>query len=130
MGQQVILLVVLSVLIVGISVVVGITMFNAQNVQSNRDLVSSDMVNLAADCFQYKSRPSTMIGGNGSYAGYTISSTGGWGPSNPNAVYTISVATDSLLVLTGTSNVVPNATIVMSFDGNGNATSPPVYTGY
>jgi hypothetical protein len=130
MGQQVLLLIILSVIIVGISVVVGINMFNAQSAQSNKDLVSTDLINLAADCYQYKSRPSTMIGGNGSYAGYTIASTGGWGPDNPNAVYTITVATDSALVLTAASKDVANATIVMSFDGSGNATSPPVYTGY
>nr|MBC8383659.1 hypothetical protein [Candidatus Cloacimonadota bacterium] len=48
MGTQQILLIVLSVIIVGIAVAVGITMFNAQSVNSNRNACIADMNNFAA----------------------------------------------------------------------------------
>ena len=46
MGQQQLLLIVLGVIIVGIAVVVGINLFNANATNANRDAVVSDLNNL------------------------------------------------------------------------------------
>jgi len=43
MGQQQLLLIVLGVIIVGIAVVVGINLFNANATNANRDGVISDL---------------------------------------------------------------------------------------
>lgn len=65
MGTQQILLIVLSVIIVGIAVAVGITMFNAQAVNSNRSACISDMNNFASQAQAYYKTP-VSHGGCGS----------------------------------------------------------------
>ncbi|MFA5571072.1 MAG: hypothetical protein WC990_06525 [Sphaerochaetaceae bacterium] len=76
MGQQQILLIVLSVILVGIAIAVGITMFKAQAEQSNIDAIAADLNNLGAMAYQYSIRPVSMGGGFGdsgkSYVGFTI----------------------------------------------------------
>src|SRR5881409_2260577 len=72
MGQQQLLLIILGVIIVGIAIAVGISMFSAASVQSNKDALVNDLNNLAANAYQYKIRPTTMGGGQGSYANYAI----------------------------------------------------------
>jgi hypothetical protein len=87
MGQQQLLLIILGVIIVGIAIAVGLSMFTAQSVGANKDAIISDLTNLAANAYQYRIRPSAMGGGGGStYAGYSIPSTLA---SNENATYSI-----------------------------------------
>ena len=63
MGQQQLLLLVLAVIIVGIAIVVGITMFNAQAASANLDAVTNDLMNLGSRAQQYYIRPVSMAGG-------------------------------------------------------------------
>jgi hypothetical protein len=72
MGQQQLLLIILGVIIVGIAIAVGISMFSSGSIQSNRDGLINDMNNLAANAYQYRIRPTTMGGGGGTYTGYII----------------------------------------------------------
>lgn len=67
MGTQQILLIVLSVIIVGIAVAVGITMFNAQATNSNRQAIVGDMNNFASTALQFYKTPLTHGGGEGSF---------------------------------------------------------------
>jgi len=67
MGQQQLLLIILGVIIVGIAVAVGITMFTAGARDANRDQVVNDLVNLAARAQQFYRRPSAMGGGQQSF---------------------------------------------------------------
>ena len=53
MGQQQLLLIVLGVIIVGIAIAVGISMFKSNAQSSNRDQVINDLNNLAAKAQQY-----------------------------------------------------------------------------
>ena len=69
MGQQQLLLIILGVIIVGIAIAVGISMFSSGSVQANRDGIVNDLNNLAANAYQFKIRPTTMGGGGGSYTG-------------------------------------------------------------
>jgi hypothetical protein len=71
MGQQQLLLIILGVIIVGIAIAVGISMFSSGSVQANRDGIVNDLNNLAANAYQFKIRPTTMGGGGGSYTGGT-----------------------------------------------------------
>jgi Tfp pilus assembly protein PilE len=89
MGQQQLLLIVLGVIIVGIAIVVGINLFNANSISSNRDAVISDLNNLAALAHEYYSKPTAMAGGGSSFANYTIPSTLA---SDANGAYTIATA--------------------------------------
>ena len=65
MGQQQLLLIILGVIIVGIAIAVGISMFSSSSVQSNKDAIINDLNNLAANAFQFRIRPITMGGGSG-----------------------------------------------------------------
>jgi Tfp pilus assembly protein PilE len=96
MGQQQLLLIVLSVIIVGIAVVVGINMFNDQAASSNLDAVTADLVNLASRAQQHFRRPTAMGGGGGSFALLTNNAAGlaylTTQPTNDNGTYSISTA--------------------------------------
>jgi len=70
MGQQQLLLIVLGVIIVGIAIAVGITMFRSNSITSNRDQVISDLNNLAAQAQQYYRKPTSMGGGSQSFVGF------------------------------------------------------------
>ncbi|MCW8811645.1 MAG: hypothetical protein OQJ93_11125 [Ignavibacteriaceae bacterium] len=106
MGQQQLLLIVLGVIIVGIAVVVGINLFNANAEESAKDGIVSDCTNLGAMAQQYYKKPTSMGGG-----GNTFDGTGGTPASPPwdvpinlattaNGTYTAGV-TAQQVVITG-----------------------------
>jgi hypothetical protein len=99
MGQQQLLLIILGVIIVGIAIAVGISMFSSSSVQSNKDALINDINNLAANGYQYRIRPTTMGGGGGSYVGYAIPSKL---RSNENGAYT-ATAVAAQITFVGTS---------------------------
>lgn len=105
MGQQQLLLIVLGVIIVGIAIVVGISLFNAHSVSANRDGVASDLNNLASLARQYYNKPRAMGGGSGSFIGWDITTTGM--SSTANGTYTATV-TDQLVTISGTGIQVGN----------------------
>ena len=72
MGQQQLLLIVLGVIVVGIAVVVGINLFNANATASNRDAVVSDLNNLGAMAQQYYKKPASMGGGANTFTSWSI----------------------------------------------------------
>lgn len=72
MGQQQLLLIVLGVIVVGIAVVVGINLFNANAVSSNRDGVVSDLNNLGAMAQQFYKKPTSMGGGGNTFTGWAL----------------------------------------------------------
>ncbi len=105
MGTQQILLIVLSVIIVGIAVAVGITMFNAEATNSNRQAIMGDMNNLASSALAFYKTPATHGGGGntwgvladlGSWLGYdwdgTLCTTG-------NGTFTITFSGDVLTIV-------------------------------
>lgn len=67
MGQQQLLLIILGVIVVGIAVAVGITMFQDNAVSANRDAVINDLVNLASRAQQFYRRPYGLGGGQGTF---------------------------------------------------------------
>lgn len=102
MGQQQLLLIVLGVIVVGIAVVVGINLFNANAVSSNRDGVVSDLNNLGAMAQQYYKKPTSMGGGGNTFTSWTL-------PleldTTANGTYTATVAAQSVTIVgTGTEN--------------------------
>jgi hypothetical protein len=99
MGQQQLLLIILGVIIVGIAIAVGLSLFSAQSIQSNKDAIINDLNNIAAQAYQYRIRPQSMAGGNGSYVGFTIPNKMA---TNANALYTCA-PTSSTVTFTATS---------------------------
>jgi len=107
MGTQQILLIVLSVIIVGIAVAVGITMFNQQTLNSARQAIIGDMNNMAATAQAWYKTPVSMGG-----AGYTIGTSaeddleayiGANMLDNDNATYTVGI-TGTVVTFTSTPN--------------------------
>jgi len=102
MGQQQLLLIVLGVIIVGIAVVVGINLFNANATNANRDAVVSDLNNLGAMAQQFYKKPVSMGGGGNSFSNGTQV----WAiptnlASNANGTYSATVAAQTVTI-TGT----------------------------
>jgi hypothetical protein len=63
MGTQQILLIVLSVIIVGIAIAVGIMMFNNQAYNSNQSAIAGELQNYAAQVIQFWKTPVSQGGG-------------------------------------------------------------------
>ena len=101
MGQQQLLLIILGVIIVGIAIAVGLSMFTAQSVGANRDAVIADITNLAANAYQFRIRPTSMGGGGGGYVGYTLPVTL---VSNENGSYAASGIAANAITFAGTSS--------------------------
>jgi hypothetical protein len=72
MGQQQLLLIVLGVIIVGIAVVVGINLFNANSEESAKDTMVSEGTNIGALAQQYYKKPTSMGGGGNTFTGFSI----------------------------------------------------------
>jgi hypothetical protein len=75
MGQQQLLLIVLGVIVVGIAVVVGINLFNANAESATQDSLVSQGTSLGAIAQQYYKKPVAMGGGGNSFT-----------PNDPGAV--------------------------------------------
>ena len=115
MGQQQLLLIILGVIIVGIAIAVGLSLFSANSVQANKDACINDINNLAANAYQFYIRPTSMAGGGGTYVGYTIPFKMS---SNDNATYVASAQSTTNCTFTATSHT-NNGTVIGSVDQTG-----------
>jgi hypothetical protein len=107
MGQQQLLLIVLGVIIVGIAVVVGINLFNANAEESAKDTMVSEATNLGAMAQQYFKKPVALGGGGNSFVGFgTTNNPGQVVPANllgtSTANYVISGQSTTNCTITGT----------------------------
>jgi hypothetical protein len=93
MGQQQLLLIILGVIIVGIAIAVGLSLFTAQSIQSNRDAIINDLNNLAAQAYQFRIRPVSMGGGQGDYTTFAIPTKM---KTNENGTYSTSPSQNSI----------------------------------
>lgn len=102
MGQQQLLLIILGLIVVGIAVVVGISLFNANATESKRNNIINDLVHLASEAQKYYRTPKAMGGGQLSFEGWQI-------PKrlqvNADGEFTVSAtAARDQVVLVGTGN--------------------------
>ncbi len=105
MGTQQILLIVLSVIIVGAAIAVGITMFNNQSYTSNKVAIAADAQNFATQVVQYYKTPASQGGADKTMANMTkdkISSFIGWEgitTTTENGEYALIVTDNNVYVL-------------------------------
>ena len=121
MGQQQLLLIVLGVIIVGIAIAVGISMFKSNAQSSNRDQVINDLNNLAAKAQQYFRKPTSMAGGQQSFGGFALAPVD---TSNANGLYSIAavggsptaptLGNYSASVSTGSPNTPADSVLIIS----------------
>ena len=111
MGQQQLLLIVLGVIVVGIAVVVGINLFNANAESATQDSLVSQGTSLGAIAQQYFKKPVAMGGGGNAFS--TLNGGDGFGlywtdaiPANlkttPDAIWADPLVADSTVTLTAT----------------------------
>ena len=112
MGQQQLLLIILGVVIVGVSVAVGVGMFQDNAVDHNRAVVLADLKYLSARAIQFYNRPTTLGGGSRSFVGLTPDDrgigllAGAKYIDNANGTYSIKTAgTATAVVLHGVGKV-------------------------
>ena len=101
MGQQQLLLIILSVIIVGIAIAVGINMFQTNAVDSNRQAIVSDVMNLGAKAHRYYRTPTSLAGGGQDFQGFYLTTKEA---TNPNGQF-IATTTEP----TGPGNVTATA---------------------
>jgi len=119
MGQQQLLLLIAGVIIVGIAIVVGVQMFSAQSTESNKDGLTSGIMAINANVYEYKIRPRTLGGGLPSYLNYAI-------PirlqSDENGAYSITNITASQVQLRAVSSMNASWIAGATIDSVGKAT--------
>ena len=72
MGQQQLLLIALGIIIVGIAIFVGITLFRSNAIETKRDHLINECMNIASVAQQYYYKPVEMGGGGRSFNGWSI----------------------------------------------------------
>jgi hypothetical protein len=112
MGQQQLLLIILAIVIVGLAIVAGISIFRGSAVDAARDAVSLDVQDLGARAQAYYRKPH-LLGGGGSSFTTSYGQVIGIGAlttmtSNNNGRYFIdpSASTAQRLVIVGKGNEV------------------------
>jgi hypothetical protein len=117
MGQQQLLLIVLGVIIVGIAVVVGINLFNANARESAKDTMVSEATNIGAMAQQYFKKPVALGGGGNTFVGFGSAS------GTPHQVVPDNLLTTQTAVYVISGQSATNCTITGT---------PPaaVYTGF
>ncbi|MDP4115144.1 MAG: hypothetical protein Q8903_03370 [Bacteroidota bacterium] len=99
MGQQQLLLIILGIIVVGLAIIVGLTLFSSSATKSNRDAVIHDLHNLAFRADAYFRKPIMMGGGGFSFVNFQIPT----GMSTTlNGSYTILSAGQDSIVIQGT----------------------------
>jgi len=105
MGTQQILLIVLSVIIVGAAIAVGITMFNNQSYSSNKTSLAADAQSFATQVVQYYKTPASQGGADRNMTNMkvdNISSFIGWGATTTtteNGEYALIVTDNNVYVM-------------------------------
>lgn len=102
MGQQQLLLIVLGVIIVGIAVLIGISLFRTQSVENKRDVVVNESLNIGSLALQYYKKAKLFGGGQYSFDGWEIPSEI---DTTTNGVYEATVSPNQVEII-GTGNEV------------------------
>jgi hypothetical protein len=105
MGTQQLLLIVLCVVLVGIALSIGLSLFQANIVEASRDAIIEDLLFLAGKARDYYLRPAMLGGGNRDFSGVTIQMLTAR-PENENARYFVVKADPNILEIGGRGRIV------------------------
>lgn len=115
MGQQELIILILTFVIVGIATVAAINTFQSSRDTANYEAVKQDMLNYIGKAQKYYFMPQQMGGGGESFDGIN-KQLAGIDTTNTNAEYTLTES-DQTLVIEGTNtlhNVRVRATVTMT----------------
>ena len=110
MGQQQLLLIVLGVIIVGIAVVVGINLFNANARESTKDTMVSEATNIGAMAQQYFKKPVALGGGGNTFVGFTSTKVPANILTTSTATYALTGQSTTNCTITGTPSTASGYT--------------------
>ena len=116
MGTQQMLYVILGVILIGIAMVIGLSLFVANGVQSNKDEIIHDLNNITQNAYAYKIRLKSLGGGGNSYQNYTLPNQL---KSNDNASYNIQVAGNATGITFRGTSAAGNGYLDAIVDANG-----------
>jgi hypothetical protein len=103
-GSPQLLLIILGMIVVGIMVIVGISLFNDHASATNRDAVANDLVHASSMAQMYRKKPVCQGGGGGSFVGFDLR-VAIRELRNNNGIYAVAGAvTDSLIFIEGIGN--------------------------
>ncbi|HAL55819.1 MAG TPA: hypothetical protein DCP63_04915 [Bacteroidetes bacterium] len=105
MGQMQLLLIVLGVMLVGIAILVGISMFHANEIESTRNAMINDLGYYSQRARTYYTKSSTLGGGNRSFLGISLSNISSM-TENINARYYLESATADECAIVGVGKVI------------------------
>ncbi len=106
MGTQQILMIVLSVIIVGVAIGVGINMFSSQAFSSNRQALAVELTNYATLVMQYWKTPASMGGAGQIIGNVTVAKVAGYIGFNPSSPYQVTSDNGEFRVISVSGNVV------------------------
>jgi len=107
MGQQQLLLLILSAVIVGVAIVMGINMFSENAGQANQDAVMQDVLTIASRAQAWYRRPVQLGGGGRTYVGMTLANLN-FDAANDNGTYLLSGNSATNVTITGTGTEDPD----------------------
>ena len=105
MGQQQLLMVVLSMVLIGVAIVVGLTMVQANAIEASRSALVYDLLHFASKARGYYWRPSYLGGANRDFTNIASMNLFVW-DSNANGRYYIESTRQDELVLVGVGHIV------------------------
>lgn len=124
MGQTQVLMIVLAVIIVGIGVAAGVSLFGKSAAVSNRDAVVHDCSTITSYAQQYYKKPTEMGGGGRAFTGLTLTKLN-WPSSNLNGGYTLTVNNADQITVAG-AGVETGVSCTMIYYANGDSTRTTV----
>jgi hypothetical protein len=105
MSQTQVFLVVLGLVLIGLAIYVGLSMFQADAIEHSRDAIINDLGTFAGSARSFYWKSSQLGGGNGSFNGVTIRMLYPM-TENANARYYIESANDDECIIVGVGKVV------------------------
>ncbi|MFH1194115.1 MAG: hypothetical protein V1720_00305 [bacterium] len=72
MGQQQLLLIIIGLIIVGVAIILGLSLFKDYAVDAKRNNLINEGINLAAEAQRYYRKPLTLGGGQFKFSGWKI----------------------------------------------------------
>lgn len=105
MGQTQLFLVVLGMMLIGIAIYVGVSLFSAHTVEDSRNAIIVDLQNFAVHANAYYWKPQAQGGGGKSFIDITMSQVFPM-RENPNAAYHIESAQNDQCVISGVGKVI------------------------
>jgi hypothetical protein len=72
MGQQQLLIIVLSVIVISIATYTGVRLVQVHNQEQNRDRIKTELMHIYVMASEYKASPRNLGGGGGSYTVFVL----------------------------------------------------------